>query len=1076
MNISHFCIDRPVFASVLSIVITLAGAVALYNLPIAQYPEISPVEISVSATYPGASAEIAAQNVASPIEQQVNGADKLMYMSSSSSSSGDMTLSVYFDIDADPSLAQVEVQNRVSLALPLLPASVQAQGVSVKKQSSSMMMVIAIYSPDERYQPVYVANYASIYILDAIKRIPGAGQATIMGTPDYAIRVWLKPDRMAALGITATDVQLAVSQQNEQYAVGSIGQSPTGRPVEQSFAITAKSRLTTPDEFDNIIIRAAREGAAIVRLKDVGYAELGQKSYSLRTTRQGKPATALVVYQQPGANALEVSKGVRATLEEMKKSFPPGIEYEIAMDTTAFTRASIESVIHTFFEALVLVVSVVFLFLQNLRATLIPIIAVPISVIGAASGMAALGFSLNMLTMFGMILTIGIVVDDAIVVVEAVEHNMTKFGLSAREAAKKAMDEVGGALIAIVLVLCAVFIPVAFIPGITGQLYKQFAITIAISVVLSGVVALTLSPALAALLLKPHHGEKWIFFRWFDAWFARVTEGYARSVQVVIKRFAVALLLFAGMIVLSFVLIKRIPGSFLPPEDQGYLLGVVLMPDAAGLDRTGAVTRHATDYFMNHPATKSIVVMDGYSLLDGQMKSNAATFFVGLKDFEERYAGDNADVQSAPGLLKDAAEKFARVGGGVILPVNPPSIPGLGTTGGMEMYIQSKGDNDSQQIAEVIEKYLAQARTRPELSKITSTYNATAQVLRLDVDRERAETLGVAVEEVYSTMQTMFGSMFVSQFTKFSRLFQVIIQGEPASRLTPKDIDYVYVRSQNGNMVPLNAVATMHFDKGPDVVTRFNNFTAIKLTADVAPGFSTGEAINAMEETAAQILPSDYGIAWSGQTFEEKKAGGSSLIVLVFGLIMVFLILAAQYEKWSLPLGVLSAVPFALFGALLAIFMRGLSNDIYFQIGLTILIALGAKNAILIFEYAVTNRAAGQSVYDAAINAARDRLRPIVMTSLAFTLGCVPLAIAAGVSANSKISIGTGVIGGMLGATVIAIFFIPMFYWAIEIVSEKMRGKDKEKEKGCRSWRARHRCRGRRAAGGAEWDSNRVAR
>ncbi len=1041
MKISHFCIDRPVFASVLSIVITLAGGVALYNLPIAQYPDIAPVEISVTATYPGASAEVAAQNVASPIEQHVNGADKLMYMSSASSSTGVMTLSVSFEIDANPSLAQVEVQNRVSQALPLLPASVQAQGVEVKKQSAAMMMVVSIYSPDDRYQPVYVANYASIFILDAIKRIPGAGQATIMGTPDYAMRVWLKPDRMAALGITATDVQLAVAQQNEQYAVGSIGQSPTERPVEQSFSIITKSRLTTAEQFDNIIIRAASEGAAIVRLKDVGYTELGQKNYSLRPTRQGKPASVLVVYQQPGANALNVAKGVRATLEEMKKSFPPGIEYEITMDTTAFTRASIKSVIYTFFEALLLVVVVVFVFLQNFRATIIPILAVPVSVIGACSGMIALGFSLNMLTMFGMILTIGIVVDDAIVVVEAVEHNMSKFGLSARDAAKKAMDEVGGALIAIVLVLCAVFIPVAFIPGITGQLYKQFAITIAISVAISGVVALTLSPALAALLLKPREGEKRGFFKWFDAWFGRMTEGYVHSVQVVIKRFAVGLLLFMGMIALSFVLLKRIPGSFLPPEDQGIVLGVVLMPDASGLDRTAAVSRHAIDYFMNHPAAKSIVVMDGFSLLDGQMKSNAATFFVGLKDFEERYAGDNAETQSAPALIKNAAQKFAQITEGVILPINPPSIPGLGTTGGMELYIQSKGDNDSQQIGWVIERYLARARTRPELTNITSTYNAAAQVLRLDVDRAKAETLGVAVEDVYGTMQTMFGSMFVSQFTRFSRLFQVIIQGEPASRLTPKDIDYVYVRGRNGRMVPLNAVATTHFDRGPDVVTRFNNYTAVKVTAEAAEGFSSGEAINAMEETAAQVLPTDYGIAWSGQTFEEKRAGGSSMLVMVFGLIMVFLILAGQYEKWSLPLGVLGAVPFALFGALLAIFVRGLSNDIYFQIGLTMLIALAAKNAILIFEYAVANREAGQSIYDAAINAARDRLRPIIMTSLAFTLGCVPLAIATGVSANSKISIGTGVVGGMIGATVIAIFFIPMFYWAIETLIARMRGK-----------------------------------
>lgn len=1041
MSISHYCIDRPIFASVISIVITLAGAVALFNLPVAQYPDITPVQISVTATYPGASAEVAAQNVAAPIEQQVNGADKLLYMSSTSSSAGLMTLSAFFEIDVDPSLAQVDVQNRVNLALPQLPSSVQAQGVSVQKKSSAFMMVIAVYSPDERYDPGYIANYASIYVLDAIKRIPGAGQASVFGMPDYAMRIWLKPDRMAALGITATDVQQAVANQNEQFAVGSIGQSPTKGAVEQSFAITTEGRLSTPAEFDNIIIRAASGGAAIVRLKDVGHAELGQKDYSLRTTRQGKPATAIAVYQQPGANALDVSKAVRATLEGMKSSFPQGIEYEIIMDTTAFTRASIESVIHTFFEALVLVVMVVFLFLQNLRATLIPVIAVPISIIGTAIGMTALGFSINMLTLFGMVLAIGIVVDDAIVVIEAVEHNMAKYGLSPRDAARKAMDEVGGALIAIVLVLCAVFIPVAFIPGITGQLYKQFAITIAISVVLSGIVALTLSPALAALLLKPGHGEKNRFFKWFDAKFARMTDGYVHGVRFMIKRVSLALMLFAGMLAIAFGLIKHIPGSFLPPEDQGYLLGAVIMPDAAGLDRTSNVSRHATDYFMKSPAAKSIVVIDGFSLLDSQNKSNAAVFFVGLKDFEERYSSDNIRTQNARAVMMDAFKTFSGVREGLILPINPPSIPGLGTTGGMEMYILSKGDANSAQIAEIVQKYLAKAKERPELTKVASTYNAFAQQLRVDVDREKAETLGVPVQDVYTAMQTMFGSLYVSQFAKFSRLFQVIIQGAPAYRLTAKDIDRIYVRSRDGSMVPLSAVATTHFITGPDMVTRFNNFPAVKITAEPAPGFSSGQAIAAMEETSAEVLPIEYGSEWSGQTYEEKKSGGASSIVFVFGLIMVFLILAAQYEKWSLPLGVLTAVPFALFGALLAILLRGLNNDIYFQIGLTMLVALAAKNAILIFEYAVMNREAGQSIYDSAINSARDRLRPIVMTSLAFILGCVPLAISMGVSANSKHSIGTGVIGGMLGATVIAVFFIPMFYWAIETLSEKMGSK-----------------------------------
>src|SRR5262245_36657988 len=1041
MNISHFCIDRPIFASVISIVITLAGAVAMFNLPVAQYPDITPVQISVAATYPGASADVVAQNVAAPIEQQVNGADHLIYMSSSSSSAGLMTLTAFFEIGTDPSLAQVDVQNRVSLALPQLPQSVQAQGVSVQKKSSAFMMIISIYSPDERYSPTYIANYASIYVLDAIKRIPGAGQASIFGTPDYALRIWLKPDRMAALGIPGTDVQQAVANQNQQFAVGSIGQSPTGRAVEQSFAVTTQGRLTEPQEFENIIIRAASGGAAIVRLKDVGRAELGQKDYSIRGYYQGKPATTLAVYQQPGANALDVSKAVRETLAEMKKTFPAGIEYKIAMDTTAFTRASIETVVHTFFEALVLVVLVVFLFLQSLRATLIPILAVPISIIGTAVGMTALGFSINMLTLFGMVLAIGIVVDDAIVVIEATEHNMVKLGLSARDAAKKAMDEVGGALVAIVLVLCAVFVPVAFVPGITGQLYKQFAITIAISVVLSGVVALALSPALAALLLKPGHGEKRGFFRWFETSFNRMTAGYVGAVRLVIKRAVVALAVFGVILAAAGWMMKHIPGSFLPPEDQGYLLGAVIMPDAAGLDRTGKVSRHVTEHFMKIPAAQSTVVIDGYSLLDGQTKSNAAVFFIGLKDFPERYTTDNIRTQNARAVIIDAYKKLSQVREGIIVPINPPSIPGLGTTGGMELYLQSKGDAGPAQIAQVLQDYLVKLRARPELSQATSTYNATAQQLRVDVDREKAETLGVPVQDVYTAMQTLFGSLYVSQFTKFSRLFQVIVQAEPEYRLKPEDLTQVYVRSTNGSMVPLQSVVTTRYVTGPDLVTRFNNFPAVKVTASQAPGYSTGQAIAAIEEVAHEALPPDFGIAWSGQTFEEKKAGGASTLVFLFGLIMVFLILAAQYEKWSLPFGVLTAVPFALFGALLAILLRGLNNDIYFQIGLTMLIALASKNAILIFEYAVMNRAGGQSVYDSAMNAARDRLRPIIMTSLAFILGCVPLAASLGVAANSKHSIGTGVIGGMLGATAIAVFFIPMFYYVIESMSEKSGGK-----------------------------------
>lgn len=1037
MNISRFCIDHPIFASVISIIITLAGAVAMVASPVAQYPDITPPQITVSATYPGADANVVANNVAAPIEQQVNGADNMIYMNSSSSSTGNLTLNIYFEIGTDPNLAQVDVQNRVNLALPQLPAAVTSQGVQVQKKSSAFMMVIAIYSPSQRHDPVYVANYANIYVLDALKRIPGANQTAIFGTPDYAMRIWLKPDRMAQLGVTAAEVQDAVAAQNQQYAVGRLGQSPTGKAVEQSFAVTSAGRMTDPGQFDNIIIRAASGGAAIVRLRDIGHAELGQKDYSIRGSYQGKPATMMAVYQQPGANALDVSNQVKATLAEMKKEFPEGIEYKIVMDTTNFTRASITDVVHTFFEAVFLVVLVVYLFLQSLRATLIPVLAVPVSIVGTFIGMKALGFSINMLTLFGMVLAIGIVVDDAIVVIENVERNMTVHKLPPKEAAKRAMDEVAGPVVAIVLVLCAVFVPVAFLGGITGQLYKQFAITIAISVVISGLVALTLSPALAALLLKPTHGTKNRFFRWFDRGFERMTASYGRAVALAIKRAGIALLLFAGMIALAVVMIKKVPGAFLPPEDQGYLLGAVIMPDSASLDRTGKVGARVSDYFMKNPAVEGVAMIEGYSLLDNQNKNNAGTFFVGFKDFDERYQSATIKSQNAPAVLQNALQNLGNDPRGVILPVNPPSIPGLGTTGGLEVWVQSKGDKNVQQMAGSVNDYIAQARKAPELSRVTATFNASSQQLMVDVDRDKAETLGVPVQEVYGTLQTMFGSLYVSQFIKSSRLWQVILQAEPGYRLQPEDLERLYVRNKEGNMLPLSAVVTSRYVTGPDLMTRFNNFPAVKITASPAPGYSSGQAIAALERIGAQVLPSDFGLAWSGEAFEEKQAGSTSASVFVFGLVMVFLILAAQYEKWSLPVGVLMAVPFALFGALLAVMLRGLNNDVYFQIGLTMLVALAAKNAILIFEFAVLNRQQGASFYDAALVAARERLRPIVMTSLAFILGCVPLAIATGASANSRISIGTGVIGGMLAATVIAVFFIPMFYYVIETMAER---------------------------------------
>jgi multidrug efflux pump len=1035
MNFSHFFIDRPIFSSVISIILVLAGVVAMLNLPIAQFPEITPPQITVSTKYPGASAEVVSQNVAAPIEQQVNGADRMMYMNSTSSSTGDLTLSIFFEIGTDPSLAQVDVQNRVNLALPQLPDAVSAQGVSVQKKSAAFMVIVAVYAPDGRYSSTFIDNYTNIQVLDAIKRIPGANQSSIFGAPDYAMRLWLKPDRMASLGLTATDIQQAVAAQNQQYAAGRLGAPPTNAKVQQTFPVTTAGRMTEAAQFEDIILRASQAGTgAIVRVKDIGRAELGSKDYVIRGKYNGKTATLVAIYQQPGANALQVSKDVHKTMTELKRSFPPGLEYEIVLDTTEFVQESITEVVHTFVEAVILVILVVFLFLQSIRATIVPILAVPVSIIGAFIGMSAMGFSINMLTLFGMVLAIGIVVDDAIVVIENVERNMNEFNLPPKEAAKKAMDEVSGPVVAIVLVLCAVFIPVAFLSGITGQLYKQFAITIAVSVVLSGVVALTLSPALAALLLKPGHHEKKGFFKWFNNSFDRLTTGYTSWSKLAIKRFAISILLIVGMVAILMGLFRKVPSSFLPVEDQGYLFTAAILPDAASLDRTEALTDRATQWFMKHPAVKAVAGVPGYSLIDSQYKSNAGVLFVSLKGFAERKAAED----KADALIKAARGEFAAYREGLMVPVNPPSIPGLGTTGGFEFWVQSQGDASLQKLEEVTREIIAKARQRPELQGVNSTINTRSRQMLVEVDRDKTESLGVPVQDVYATLQTLFGSLYVSQFPKSSRLFQVILQAEPDYRMKPEDLQNMYVRNRDLKMVPLKAVANTRYVTGADIVTRFNNFTAAKITGDAAEGYSSGQSLQAMEEIAAEVLPEGFSFAWSGQAFEEKKAGSTAGLVFAFALVMVFLILAAQYEKWSLPLGVLLAVPFALFGAILAIWMRGTENDIYFQIGLTVLIALAAKNAILIFEFAIELRhKEGLGPFEAAIEAARLRLRPIIMTSLAFILGCVPLAIASGASSASRHSLGTGVIGGMLGATVIAIFFIPMFFWGLETLSER---------------------------------------
>ena len=1034
---THFFIDRPILSSVISILILLGGAVAMWVSPISQFPELAPPQVTVEARYPGATAEVIANTVAAPLEAQINGIDNLLYFNSVSSSSGNVSIGVVFNPGSDPDINQVNVQNRVSQALPLIPQVVSQQGVTVDKKSSSIMMILSIFSPDDRYESTYIDNYANLYVLEELKRVPGANRAQVFGLPDIAMRVWLRPDRMAQLGITVEEVSNAIQGQNQTFGIGQIGAEPSPPGVQQTFVVTAQGLLTKPEEFENIIVRTAKEGAAIVRVHDIGRVELAKRDYSIASRMNGKIATTIGIFQQPGANAVETARGVRARLEELKKQFPTGLDYKITLDTSLFTLNSIDKVVHTFFEAVVLVILVVYIFLQSLRATIIPILAVPVSIVGTFIGMHLLGFSINMLTMFGMILAIGLVVDDAIVVVENVEVNMSKHGLGALEAAKRAMAEIAGALISIVLVLVAVFLPVAFLGGVTGTLYQQFAITIAISVVISGVMALTLSPALAAIIIKVHHGEKKGFFRWFENGFQRLTNGYVGGVARLIQGWPVALLLFGAMIAGILVMFRLLPGSFVPDEDQGYFFIVVETPDTASQGYVGALIEKVEKILASEPAVQDVAVVNGYSMIDGTFRNNAAIFFPSMRPFEERTDPSQLTFSVLPRLNK----QFANLTEGFVFAINPPSIPGLGTTGGFEFYIQNRGAGDTRATSQAVQAYLAAARQRPELAGVNTTFRGATQQLFVDLDRSKAEVLGVPVQDAFQTMQSFFGSSIAGQFSQFSRVWWVVVQADASYRVNPDDFSKVYVRSKTGNMVPLSALITTHYVAAPKLIERFNGFPAVKITGSPAPGFSSGQALAAMETVARETLPGDFSFAWAGQALQEKQSGGTSAIAFVAGLIVVFLLLAAQFEKWTLPIAVVLTVPIAILGALLLTWVRGLENDVYFQVGLVTLVGLSAKNAILICEFAIERVRHGMAVKDAAIEAAGLRLRAIVMTSLAFGLGCVPLALASGPGANSLRAIGTGVIGGILASTVVAVFFAPLFFWMLESLSARFAGK-----------------------------------
>jgi hydrophobe/amphiphile efflux-1 (HAE1) family protein len=1018
---SRFFIHRPVFAGVMAIVIVLAGLVASQILPVAQFPEIAPPMVIINTSYPGASAETVSRTVAAPIEEQLSGVENLSYFGSSSSSNGALSILATFEPGTDVDQAIFNVNNRVQRALPRLPDEVRRNGVIVQKRTFDILVVVTLNSPGEQRDTLYLSNYASLNIVDELKRLPGVADVTVFGARDYSMRVWINPDKMARLGVTPGDVAAALRAQNAQYAAGRIGADPAPPGQSLTYTVTARGRLVEPEQFGDIVVRTS-PGGGILRLKDIARIELGALSYDTANTLNGEPTIGMGVYMQPGSNALEVVELVQTRMRELRPGFPEGVEYSIPFDTTRFVKASIREVNKTMLEAALLVLAVVFLFLQNWRATLIPMIAVPVSLIGAFAGLWLAGFSINTLTLFALVLAIGIVVDDAIVVLENVERLMREEKMGPFEAALEAMQEVSGAVIAIVLVLCAVFVPVAFLGGIAGALYRQFAVTLAIAVVISGLMALTLTPALCAILMKPGDHESRLF-RPFNVGFAWFTRRFLDGVGLLLRHRVAATLAFVALVAACVWMFVKVPASFVPTEDQGYLYGHVQLPDGATLERTrrlsGAVSRIAQD----HPGVQDVFAINGFDFLGGGNKTNAATMFFPLKDWQERPAAP------APGIARELMGKAAALRDGVVLVFNPAPIRGLGTAGGFEVYLQGRGDADPYKLYRTLQAFQDALRAHPQLTGIASFFRPTSPQLLVEVDREKALSLGVPVQDVFDALQSTMGVLYVNDFNKFGRTFRVQMQADAPYRLSPEDLGAVFVRSTaSGEMIPLKALLGTANVIGPEQLDRFNGFVAARVLGSGRPGVSSGEAIKAVEDVAAKALPEGYDIAWAGQAFQEKRTGQQSAIAFGLAIVMVFLILAALYERWLLPFTVVLAVPFAVFGALGFVGLRGLENDIYFQIGLVVLIGLSGKNAILIIEFAQQGFLEGKSAVEAALHAARLRFRPIIMTSLAFVLGVMPLMLASGAGAGARRSMGTGVVGGMLAATFIATLFVPLFF------------------------------------------------
>lgn len=1032
---SKFFIQRPIFATVLSLIIVIAGLVSMKVLPVEQYPNIVSPEIQITAVYPGATADVLADTVAAPLEQAINGVKNMIYMYSTATASGYLTVGAVFEIGTDPNQATIDVNNKVQSAMSNLPSEVTKQGVTVQEKSNNILQIVAMKSTSEQYDTVYVSNYALLNILDEIKRIRGVGDASLFATQDYSMRIWLNPEKLAAHGLTSVDVISAVQEQNSQFAAGKFGEEPMREDTPYTYSVNTKGRLVDEEEFGNIILKTNRDNA-VLRLKDVARIELGSQDYSVSSKFNGEEAVAFAIYLQSGANALEVSRQVRETMERLSANFPDGITYSIPYDTTIFVNVSINEVIHTFFEAVILVILVVYLFLQNFRATLIPILAVPVSIIGAFAGMYALGFSINLLTLFGLILAIGIVVDDAIIVLENVERLMSEEHLTAREAAIKAMREVSGPVVAVALVLSSVFLPIAFLGGMTGVMYKQFSVTIAVSVLISAFVALSLTPSLCALLIKDHPKKPGGFFKAFNLFFEKLTNGYVSMVRYFLRHRFQAVVAFALITASIIGLFKILPGGLVPNEDQGNLLISYQMPRASSLPRTEAFTDKVSALVGKDPDVTDVLTINGFDMLSSSQSTYSGISFVILKDWEQRKTPE----QSADALVKKFTAEGMSFPDGIGFAFSMPPIMGMSTTGGFEAYIQNKSGKTYDELMNKTNEFLAEASGSPVLSGVRTTFSTATPQYRINLDREKTRAMDIPINSVYTVMQSTFGSLYVNDFTYFGRNFRVTLQSEADFRRSPDDLHYVYVRSNAGAMVPLDTLVSVERIAGPELINRFNIFPAAKVLGDPAPGYSSGQAIAEMERIADNVLGTDYALSWIGSAYQEKLAGGSSTQAFVFGLIMVFLILSAQYEKWSLPFVVLLSVPFAIAGALLATWARGLANDLYFQVGLVTLIGLAAKNAILIVEFAVIKADEGLSYAEAAVEAAKLRFRPIVMTSLAFTFGVMPLALSTGAGSGSRHAIGTGMIGGMIFSTFIATIFVPMMY---AIISETF---DRKKE------------------------------